>query len=65
MSNTVEIVTYANNIERIDAAIQAGADHLLLEDSQLSIQCRSDYQDDPSFTQLITINHMNTLSIDT
>ena len=58
-----EIVTFASTKDRITLAINAGADHLILEDSKVSIRSFESHYSVPHFDHLVTlIDHARSLS---
>ncbi len=61
----IEFVTYAMSEQDINLAIDAGADHLILEDSKLSVRSYADDYTVPGFDKFVTLaKHARSLKAD-
>lgn len=58
-----EIITFAATLSRVEMAILAGADHLILEDSKVSLRSFENHFSNTDFSHLISLaNHARSLN---
>jgi collagenase-like PrtC family protease len=64
-SSTLKLITYASTLEQVQSSLEAGANHLILEDSKLSLRPFHDDFATEDFTKITTLaNHAKKLSPD-